>query len=247
MYFHNLNVTVKYNQFRSLTECYPRMSLIWNQFTPALSEQVLEVIKEFGFEKATPVQASCIPLLSNNKDVVVQVNRFPLTLLFSKKLKKTFFKIMVQKFLHGSCFCCVVCSRSNSWVGLRLSAVQILESKFSYPLTQCLKVFVSGGLNRENKFSQKKLRNDFSQWKSEIILATLLQNSISILRQMFLRLCDTTFTTTSRNFNRQSFKKLRFYSLHAACSCCSLDLPFCSFCWFEWLHYVEPYLTRLCC
>eukprot|EP00903_Cladosiphon_okamuranus_P022636 g20831.t1 len=39
---------------------------------PALSQEVLEVVKEMGFESMTPVQAATIPLFLTNKDVCVE-------------------------------------------------------------------------------------------------------------------------------------------------------------------------------
>lgn len=44
----------------------------WDALTPSLAEWILDAIAAMGFERMTPVQASCIPLFSQNKDVVVE-------------------------------------------------------------------------------------------------------------------------------------------------------------------------------
>ncbi|EPS62882.1 hypothetical protein M569_11906, partial [Genlisea aurea] len=43
----------------------------FSEIAPPLSEPVLEVLMNFGFEFCTPVQAATIPLLCNFKDVAV--------------------------------------------------------------------------------------------------------------------------------------------------------------------------------
>lgn len=47
-------------------------SRAWEQLSPPLSSKVYEGISTLGFEQMTPVQASVIPLFSQNKDVVVE-------------------------------------------------------------------------------------------------------------------------------------------------------------------------------
>ncbi|KAH8803119.1 ATP-dependent rRNA helicase spb4 [Xylogone sp. PMI_703] len=44
----------------------------WDTINPPLSETTLTALKAMGFERMTPVQASCIPLFMGNKDVVVE-------------------------------------------------------------------------------------------------------------------------------------------------------------------------------
>ncbi|TVY48299.1 ATP-dependent rRNA helicase spb4 [Lachnellula cervina] len=44
----------------------------WDGLTPPLAEWILDAISAMGFDRMTPVQASCIPLFTGNKDVVVE-------------------------------------------------------------------------------------------------------------------------------------------------------------------------------
>lgn len=44
----------------------------WESLSPALLPKVLEGIKNFGFEKMTPVQAACIPRMLSYKDVAAE-------------------------------------------------------------------------------------------------------------------------------------------------------------------------------
>src|SRR5690242_3100556 len=45
----------------------------WTTLSPPLRSTTMEVIKELGFQRMTPVQASAIPLFLSNKDVAVEV------------------------------------------------------------------------------------------------------------------------------------------------------------------------------
>ncbi|KAF1981319.1 ATP-dependent rRNA helicase spb4 [Aulographum hederae CBS 113979] len=47
-------------------------SRAFDALTPALSEWILDATTSMGFERMTPVQASCLPLFMGNKDVVVE-------------------------------------------------------------------------------------------------------------------------------------------------------------------------------
>ena len=47
-------------------------SRAWEALTPALSEWILAATSSLGFDRMTPVQASCIPLFMGHKDVVVE-------------------------------------------------------------------------------------------------------------------------------------------------------------------------------
>ena len=51
----------------------PSASRSWEALTPELSEWILSAISSMGFNRMTPVQASCIPLFMGHKDVVVEV------------------------------------------------------------------------------------------------------------------------------------------------------------------------------
>ena len=48
-------------------------SRAWEALTPELSQWILDAVSSMGFDRMTPVQASCIPLFIGNKDVVVEV------------------------------------------------------------------------------------------------------------------------------------------------------------------------------
>lgn len=41
----------------------------WVKVLPSISEKTLKTLETIGFEKPTPIQATCIPLLLNYKDV----------------------------------------------------------------------------------------------------------------------------------------------------------------------------------
>jgi ATP-dependent RNA helicase DDX55/SPB4 len=45
---------------------------LWSQLVPPLCDTSLNVLRELGFARATPVQAAVIPLLCTNKDVAVE-------------------------------------------------------------------------------------------------------------------------------------------------------------------------------
>lgn len=44
----------------------------WDKVVPPLNEFILKTLKDLGFSQMTPVQASCIPLLLQNKDVAAE-------------------------------------------------------------------------------------------------------------------------------------------------------------------------------
>ncbi|KAL9131298.1 MAG: hypothetical protein Q9217_000733 [Psora testacea] len=46
----------------------------WEALTPELSDWILSAVSSMGFNRMTPVQASCIPLFMAHKDVVVEPN-----------------------------------------------------------------------------------------------------------------------------------------------------------------------------
>lgn len=57
----------------------------WDALTPPLAEWILDAISSIGFTRMTPVQASTIPCLTGNKDVVVEVRPiFPAPELLTK-------------------------------------------------------------------------------------------------------------------------------------------------------------------
>ena len=48
----------------------------WAALTPPLAEWILEAVRDMGFDRMTPVQASTIPLFTGHKDPVVEVRGF---------------------------------------------------------------------------------------------------------------------------------------------------------------------------
>ena len=60
----------------------------WSDLDADLSPEIKKVIKSFEFKHMTPVQENAIPLLLNNKDVVVEAVTGSEKTLGMKKKKK---------------------------------------------------------------------------------------------------------------------------------------------------------------
>ena len=54
-------------------------SQAWEALTPPLAEWILEAVSDMGYKRMTPVQASTIPEFMRNRDVVVEVRIFEVT------------------------------------------------------------------------------------------------------------------------------------------------------------------------